>query len=39
MTRILILIALCGLLLGTIGCETARGDREFIPGRGWVPVQ
>jgi hypothetical protein len=20
------------------GCKTKSGDREFIPGRGWVPV-
>ncbi len=35
-------LALITLVLAafTTGCTTdARGDREFIPGKGWEPVQ
>jgi len=36
---LLVLAALALAVLGT-GCTTnARGDREFIPGRGWEPVE
>lgn len=38
----LCLLALATLMLVTFatGCTTkARGDREFIPGRGWEPVE
>jgi len=21
-----------------VGCKTNRGDRQYIPGRGWVPT-
>lgn len=40
--RKLCLLALAVLVLATFatGCTTqARGDREFIPGKGWEPVQ
>ena len=36
------LLAFAVLVLATFtsGCTTdARGDREFIPGQGWEPVQ
>ena len=38
----LCLLFLLGLALAAAvtGCTTdARGDREFIPGRGWEPVE
>ena len=36
----MILIAVCALLLITAGCQsTDTGHREFVPGKGWVPVK
>ena len=40
MTKIWLLLLLA-VALSVAGCATreeARGDQEFIPGRGWVPV-
>ena len=34
------LIAVGALLLITTGCQsTDTGHREFVPGKGWVPVK
>lgn len=27
------------LVLLSTGCKTNKGAREFIPGKGWVPVR
>ena len=36
----MILIAVGALLLIAAGCQSAdTGHREFIPGKGWVPVK
>jgi hypothetical protein len=36
----MILIAVGALLLIAAGCQsTDTGHREFIPGKGWVPVK
>ena len=35
-TVICVVLAL-GLLVGA-GCQTDKGSREFVPGRGWVPT-
>jgi hypothetical protein len=39
MTRVYLLVLL--LALGAGGCRSHKpsGDREFIPGKGWVPVR
>ncbi|MGB9603893.1 MAG: hypothetical protein ACP5MG_12015 [Verrucomicrobiia bacterium] len=34
---IAVLIALSMLFF--TGCKTSSGSREFIPGKGWVPVK
>jgi hypothetical protein len=39
MTRILLIVSLLATLMLTTACKTSRGDREFIPGQGWVPVR
>ena len=39
MTRILLILSLLTTLMLATACKSSRGDREFIPGRGWVPVR
>jgi hypothetical protein len=39
MNRLLMMILLALVLLGATACQTEDGSREFIPGKGWVPVQ
>jgi hypothetical protein len=41
MAKVISLLLLLVLALAIAGCESEqpRGDREFIPGKGWVPVQ
>ncbi|MGC8744257.1 MAG: hypothetical protein ACP5T0_10305 [Verrucomicrobiia bacterium] len=34
---LLIIIAVAAIF--TSGCKTSSGSREFIPGKGWVPVK
>jgi hypothetical protein len=35
-----LMLALCALIFGgAVGCRSASGDREYIPGRGWQPVR
>lgn len=34
----LILLALALILGAATGCKTESGSREYIPGKGWVPV-
>jgi hypothetical protein len=38
MSRILLIVSLAATLLLATACKSSRGDREFIPGRGWVPT-
>ena len=40
MKTIWLLVLACALILVVAGCssEPPRGDREYIPGKGWVPV-
>jgi hypothetical protein len=35
----LILLAMLLAALAIVGCETNKGSREFIPGKGWVPTE
>jgi len=35
---VFVLLALTAALVGGC-CSQPRGDREFIPGKGWVPVE
>jgi hypothetical protein len=36
----LVCLLLVLAVLAVVGCKsTPRGDREFIPGKGWVPVE
>lgn len=39
MRNICILLVAIVLIGSTSGCKTSQGAREFIPGRGWVPVR
>jgi hypothetical protein len=41
MKKILIILLALGLVVGlTTGCKSGNsGAREFIPGKGWVPVK
>ena len=39
MIRTMLLIALAATLLAVTGCKTNTGSREFIPGKGWVPMR
>jgi hypothetical protein len=36
MSKLFLLLMLATALV-LMGCETNRGSREYIPGRGWVP--
>lgn len=38
MTRVLMILALVATLFVTTGCQSEKGSREYIPGRGWVPT-
>lgn len=38
MKAFLILLLALGLLAAT-GCQTNKGSREYVPGRGWVPTR
>jgi hypothetical protein len=39
MNRVLTIVLLALLLIAVSGCcETDKGSREFIPGKGWVPT-
>jgi len=35
----LLLIALLAAGFILTGCETDKGSREFIPGKGWAPMR
>jgi len=35
----LLLLALLAVVLAATGCQTDKGSREFIPGKGWVPMR
>ncbi len=34
----LLLLVLLAAMLAATGCQTDKGSREFIPGKGWVPM-
>lgn len=34
----LLLLALLAATFAATGCQTEKGSREFIPGKGWVPM-
>ena len=39
MKKVIALLLLTVMLGGLLtGCHTPSGSREFIPGKGWVPV-
>jgi hypothetical protein len=38
MAKYIFLIFLSATLVGVAGCKSPSGAREFIPGRGWVPL-
>jgi hypothetical protein len=39
MLKLVVLVLLAvALVVGTSGCKTHPGSREFIPGKGWVPT-
>lgn len=35
----LLLLALLAATLAITGCKTDAGSREFIPGKGWMPMR
>jgi hypothetical protein len=35
----LLLLALLAVVLVATGCQTDKGSREFIPGKGWMPMR
>lgn len=35
----LLLLVLLAVTLVATGCQTDKGSREFIPGKGWVPMR
>lgn len=35
----LLLLALLAVVLVATGCKTDGGSREFIPGKGWMPMR
>jgi hypothetical protein len=35
----LLLLALLAVALAATGCKTDGGSREFIPGKGWMPMR
>ena len=37
MFKFAVLLILAAALLGSVGCGTPPGSREYIPGTGWVP--
>jgi hypothetical protein len=37
MSKLCILIVLLAALVIGAGCKTHSGNREYIPGKGWVP--
>jgi hypothetical protein len=38
MTKLIVILMVAGfVLLGTVGCQSSSGSREYIPGKGWVP--
>jgi hypothetical protein len=38
MLKFVALLVLAAALLGSSGCASPTGSREFIPGKGWVPT-
>jgi hypothetical protein len=36
--KCLLLLALLAVTIAATGCQTDKGSREFIPGKGWVPM-
>jgi hypothetical protein len=34
-----LLLAFLAAALAATGCQTDKGSREFIPGKGWVPMR
>jgi hypothetical protein len=36
MKRILWMTLLVAIIAGAIGCKTHSGNREYIPGKGWI---
>ncbi|HON06901.1 MAG TPA: hypothetical protein PLW02_02245 [Verrucomicrobiota bacterium] len=40
MKKLIIVLLLFALVAGiSTGCKSSSGSREFIPGKGWVPVK
>jgi len=39
MAKFLLAVLLLMTTAAGIGCKTNPGSREFIPGKGWVPVK
>lgn len=37
--RLAVLLLLALALAGGAGCKSPSGDQEFIPGKGWQPVE
>jgi hypothetical protein len=35
----LLLLACFAVALAITGCQTDKGSREFIPGKGWAPMR
>ena len=38
MAKYIALLVLAATLLGVTGCESPSGAREYVPGKGWVPL-
>jgi hypothetical protein len=37
MSKLCLVLLVLAMVVAT-GCQTQSGSREYIPGRGWVPV-
>jgi hypothetical protein len=38
MAKIWMILLLLAVVLAAGGCASESGNREFVPGRGWVPT-
>jgi len=39
MAKYIVLLALAAILFALTGCESPSDAREYVPGKGWVPLK